>query len=708
MAHALEVGLGAFAQVVTACAVLAIPVFLEPELGHDGAEAALVGLALQVAVGGDLGGYLGQGEEHGAGVLHAGGREVEGDELLFAGGHHEGVDVGLKGLYLVEVEPVVEALLQQVAGLGVHAVVGQAVLVGRVDGVDVEGQPAAVAGLVGQKLLLVARGGIRGHAHALLLVAAEGGAHVDVGLGNHRLQLVQLAVGQLVQLVDVDQPVLGGAQLLVLVQPVNVDVVGGVGLQQRRQQAVEPRRLEDALAPDEHDDLVVDDVVAQPAGHHGREPLGEDPLPELLLLVALHVHHAGGLLQVVGLVGGPRGQRRHVLAQRIHLGHDARVEHRVEQPFGDVGAGGLAALNVQVVLVAVLQLAPVAVGGLLARLLRQHVVLQVLLQQEVADYLGLQRRLRTAGQPHAELVLRRAVAAVQHLARLAVHVAQPLAVDSLGGLVLVDAHAVQYEADAHHEVVALAGTEARARVLLHHAHGPRQPVAQGHADGGALTVTHLAGRLHADELAVTVDAQLLACQPDGGGVGAPDGLRVVAQTHQAVHVLALQVHVVAAPDGILAGYGQVGAVVQLLGALRVLRHVNLDALGQREGHHHVVAQTRDALVAQPRVVRRAHERLHALQLLLRQPLLGPLRVEVDEHLVQALAARLLAASALHAEADGHLRRLLLHRLGGLLLPLRRQRAIGHGTRPQLLVRADHVEHLLQTDVLSVLAVECLE
>ena len=49
MAHALEVGLSAFAYVVATSAVMPVPVFLESELGHDGAVAALVGLALQVS-----------------------------------------------------------------------------------------------------------------------------------------------------------------------------------------------------------------------------------------------------------------------------------------------------------------------------------------------------------------------------------------------------------------------------------------------------------------------------------------------------------------------------------------------------------------------------------------------------------------------------------------------------------------------------------
>ena len=181
----------------------------------------------------------------------------------------------------------------------------------------------------------------------------------------------------------------------------------------------------------------------------------------------------------------------------------------------------------------------------------------------------------------------------------------------------------------------------------------------------------------------------------------------MAQTHHAVHVLALAVHLVTAPDGILVGNVAVGALVDLLGTLSIGLHVDVDVLGQQEGHHHMVAQTADALVAQTGVVRGAHDGLHALQLVGRQPVLGTFGVEVDEHLVEALAAAVLALAALHKETDGHLRRRLLDLLGGLLLPLGRQVAVHLRALLQLLVVANRVNHLLKTDVLSLVAVECL-
>ena len=125
-----------------------------------------------------------------------------------------------------------------------------------------------------------------------------------------------------------------------------------------RQQAVDPRRLVDALTSDEHDDLVVDDGIVHPAGNHRHEPLGETLAPECLFGVGGHVDHRRRLTDIVGQVGCPGGQREHVVAQRVHLGHDVRVEHGAEEPVSQVHARLGAAGQVEVVLVAFLQLAP--------------------------------------------------------------------------------------------------------------------------------------------------------------------------------------------------------------------------------------------------------------------------------------------------------------------------------------------------------------
>ena len=55
MAQALFLSLCVFTDIVSTCASMPIAASLEPKLGHDGTEAAVVGTLLQVAVGDDLG-----------------------------------------------------------------------------------------------------------------------------------------------------------------------------------------------------------------------------------------------------------------------------------------------------------------------------------------------------------------------------------------------------------------------------------------------------------------------------------------------------------------------------------------------------------------------------------------------------------------------------------------------------------------------------
>ena len=76
--------------------------------------------------------------------------------------------------------------------------------------------------------------------------------------------------------------------------------------------------------------------------------------------------------------------------------------------------------------------------------------------------------------------------------------------------------------------------------------------------------------------------------------------------------------------------------------------------------------------------------------------------------VTVAAATVLALATHHAEADGHLGRLLLHVLGGLRLTLRQQVAIDRRTLLQFLIAADEFGQLLKRHVLGVEAVESLE
>ena len=69
----LNLGLGMFVDIVARSSdVVANAFFCEAELRHDGAEAAGIGILLEVAEGADPGGDLGEGEEFRAGIIEAG------------------------------------------------------------------------------------------------------------------------------------------------------------------------------------------------------------------------------------------------------------------------------------------------------------------------------------------------------------------------------------------------------------------------------------------------------------------------------------------------------------------------------------------------------------------------------------------------------------------------------------------------------------
>ena len=69
------------------------------------------------------------GREHG---------EVNGDQLPLVGLLHEALHVLLEALYLVEIEPMPEAVFRELVGLGVYPGVGERMLEGRVDALDLE------------------------------------------------------------------------------------------------------------------------------------------------------------------------------------------------------------------------------------------------------------------------------------------------------------------------------------------------------------------------------------------------------------------------------------------------------------------------------------------------------------------------------------------------------------------------------------------
>ena len=65
-----------------------------------------------------------------------------------------------------------EAVFRELVGLGVYPGVGERMLEGRVDALDLEREPAAVARGIGEELLLIAAGGVGARRMALSTVAS--------------------------------------------------------------------------------------------------------------------------------------------------------------------------------------------------------------------------------------------------------------------------------------------------------------------------------------------------------------------------------------------------------------------------------------------------------------------------------------------------------------------------------------------------------
>ena len=103
-----------------------------------------------------------------------------------------------------------------------------------------ERQPAAVAGRVGQELDIIARAAKRSDMRMAFLVAPVGRPLVDVGHGDHRLQLVQLGRPHAVELLETDQGEFGKGKEIVLIQAVAVRLRIEIAAQFGWQQEVEP------------------------------------------------------------------------------------------------------------------------------------------------------------------------------------------------------------------------------------------------------------------------------------------------------------------------------------------------------------------------------------------------------------------------------------------------------------------------------------
>lgn len=88
-------------------------------------------------------------------------------------------------------------------------------IVGRVDAVDHEREPATVAGKVGEEAGVVARGTERGDMFATLAVTGIGGTLVHRRVGGEGLELVERTRLQVVELLEGDEGHLGELQTVV-------------------------------------------------------------------------------------------------------------------------------------------------------------------------------------------------------------------------------------------------------------------------------------------------------------------------------------------------------------------------------------------------------------------------------------------------------------------------------------------------------------
>ena len=300
--------------------------------------------------------YLRGGEE----LAPAGGDVEEYGEELFLVVLRPELVLVLRHLgYLVLLEPVGVAHLDEVFCLGVHASVGETRVGERaLYACHLEGQPAAVAGDVGEELALVAARAERGEAQTAFLGVAVGDTLVDVHGGDEGLEAVDLAAVHGIYLVEVDESELRQAQTVVL-GPLGVGHLAGVAPQFGRDEVLEPRGLVDALLADEHQHPLVDGIVAQPRGDHGDEPFAEAAVPQFVLgfvhegyLVSHLAYPVGFFLRIVRVL------LLHPLAQGVHLRQHRRVQDRQHLAGGDCRARLRTATAHHVVDVAVKEVPP--------------------------------------------------------------------------------------------------------------------------------------------------------------------------------------------------------------------------------------------------------------------------------------------------------------------------------------------------------------
>ena len=172
-------------------------------------------------------------------------------------------------------EPEGEAALVKGEGLTVDAFVTERVLAGRDYALDLEGEPTAVAGGVGQERHVVAGATERRYVLAMLMEMGIGRSLVDGGHGDGCLELVELCRTHGVELLTAHQAILGQRQQVVARHAVGVGLGVEILLQLGWQEVVEPGGLIRSLLTYEHQDDVVHHILGDPTCYHADKPLLE-------------------------------------------------------------------------------------------------------------------------------------------------------------------------------------------------------------------------------------------------------------------------------------------------------------------------------------------------------------------------------------------------------------------------------------------------
>ena len=255
------------------------------------------------------------GEELALLTLHWG-AVVLGYQFALAAGCLEVAVAARGGAVVLLVEPVAEALLPQGIGVGVESFILKVVLLRWFDTDDLEGEEAAVGGVVGEEEGVVARSAERGDMGQVLIEAPVGGACADGAHGGERLELVEFLLLHVVNLLQAHEGRLGDVEEVVLGDVAVHEFDEEVTAQFLGQEVVEPSALVLALLTDEDEDAVVDLIGHEESSNEAYEPLAQHLAP--LVGIARHGDRRGETADVVGHPV-PRGQRADVLLEGVVL-----------------------------------------------------------------------------------------------------------------------------------------------------------------------------------------------------------------------------------------------------------------------------------------------------------------------------------------------------------------------------------------------------